>query len=408
MSIELEFTSLAFGGDAIGKTPDGMTVFVPFGLPGETVSVEITQQKKNYCNARLLEVLNPSPQRIAPRCPHFTVCGGCQYQHMPYEKQLEAKQSIFSDQLKRLARLENPKVLPIQPSPNTWNYRNALQFHLSPAGKLGFQAAGSRRVVEISECHLPIQEINAVWKQIKFEPGMPIERVELREGTDGEILMEIESAQPDLPELNLDASISVVHTSPVGTTILAGDDFVHQQVRGRNFIVSAGSFFQVNTPQAEAMVSEVLSLLPLKPAELVMDLYSGVGLFSAFLAPLTKKLVAIESAPSACDDFAENLDEFDNVKLYTGTAEQILPALDMKPDVVVVDPPRAGLAPAVTDALLRMQPSQIIYVSCDPATLARDVHRMVQDGYEFVQAHPFDMFPQTGHIESISLLQKRD
>jgi 23S rRNA (uracil1939-C5)-methyltransferase len=407
LPITLTLSHLVYGGDAIGKTPDGMTVFVPFGLPGETVSVEITQQKPGFARARLLEVLAPSAERIQPRCPHFTACGGCQYQHMPYERQLEAKQSIFADQLKRLARLENPKVLPIQPSPQTWNYRNALQFHLSPAGKLGFQAASSHRVVEISECHLPLPEIDALWKQIEFEPGMPIERVELRKGTDGEILMEIESAQPDLPELNLDASISVVHTSPVGTTILAGDDFIHQQVRGRNFIVSAGSFFQVNTPQAEAIVSEVLSLLPLKPPSMVMDLYSGVGLFSVFLAPLVKKLVAIESAPFACDDFAENLDEFDNVELYTGTAEQILPALDMKPDVVVINPPRAGLAPAVTDALLRMQPSQIIYVSCDPATLARDIRRMIQDGYEFVQSHPFDMFPQTGHIESISVLQKR-
>lgn len=406
MSIQLTLTSLAYGGDAIGRTPDGMTVFVPFGLPGETVSVEITQQKRGFARARLLEVLTPAPQRIASRCPHFTVCGGCQYQHMPIGMQLEAKQGILTDQLKRLAGLAIPNVLPIRPSPLEWNYRNALQFHLSPTGRLGFQAAGSHRVIEIGECHLPLPGIDGLWKQIEFEPGMDIQRVELREGADGELLMVIDSTAPDLPELDLEAALSVVHTGPAGTTVLAGNDHLRQHVCGREFIVSAGSFFQVNILQAQAMVGEVLGLLPLQPAELVLDLYCGVGLFSAFLAPLAKRLVAVESAPSACDDFTENLDEFDNVELYAGDAGQILPALDLRPDVVVVDPPRAGLAAPVSEALLRMQPGRIIYVSCDPATLARDIRRMTAGGYELVQARPFDMFPQTGHVEMVVLMSK--
>lgn len=407
MPIQLTLTSLAYGGDAIGRTPDGMAVFVPFGLPGEKVAVEITQQKRGFARARLLEVLAPSPDRIAPRCPHFTVCGGCQYQHMPYPKALEFKEEIFNQQLKRLARLENPPVQAMLPSPLEWNYRNALQFHLSPAGRLGFQAAGSHRVVEISECHLPLPGISDLWKQIEFEPGMEIERVELRQGAQGELLMTIVSNAPDLPELNLEAAVSVVHAGPAGVTILAGNDHLRQHVAGREFIVSAGSFFQVNLPQAQAMVGEVLGLLPLQPAELILDVYCGVGLFSAFLAPLTKRLVAVESAPSACDDFAENLDEFENVELYAGDAAQILPALDLHPNVVVVDPPRAGLAAPVCDALLRMQPGRILYVSCDPATLARDIRSLQTGGYALVRSQPVDMFPQTGHIEAIALLEKR-
>lgn len=405
MPLQLTLSTLAFGGDAIGRTHDGMTVFVPFALPGEKVSVEIIEQKKAYARARLLEVLTPSPDRIAPRCRHFGVCGGCQYQHMPYNKQLEAKQSIFNEQLKRLARLESPKVLPIKPSPLEWNYRNTLQFHLSPAGRLGFQEAASHRVLEISECHLPLPGIDALWKQLEFEPSVPFERIELREGLNGDLLMEIESKEPDLPELNIEAPISVVQTWRDGSAVLAGENALRQKACGQEFTVSAGSFFQVNTLQAEAMVSEVLSLLPLKPIKSILDLYCGVGLFSKFLAPQCDHLIGVESSPSACDDFAENLDEFDHVDLYQGAAEDILPGLDVKPEIVVADPPRVGLAQQVTGELLRMQPKQIIYVSCDPATLARDLRRM-QPAYKLIQAHPIDMFPQTGHIESINLLEK--
>jgi len=407
MPLDLTLSSLAYGGDAIGRTPDGMTVFVPFALPGERVRVEISEQKKGFARARLLEVLTPSAERITPRCLHFTTCGGCQYQHMPYASQTAARQAIFSDQLKRLARLEIP--CPAHPaSPLEWNYRNALQFQLSPAGKLGFNEAGSHRVVEIHECHLPLPGIADLWKQIEFEPCLGIRRVELREGSDGSRLMLIDCSAAGLPELDVQADVSVVGRTSSGSQVMAGDDFIRQQVRGRPFTVSAGSFFQVNLPQAEAMVSEVLSLLPLRPPELMMDLYAGVGLFSAFLAPLCQRLVAVESVSSACGDFAVNLDEFDNVELYNGLAEQVLPALDLHPDVVVVDPPRAVLAAPVLAALMKMQPRQVIYVSCDPATLARDIRVMLQAGCTLVQSRPLDMFPQTGHIESISLLVKRD
>jgi len=277
MPLDLTLSSLAYGGDAIGRTPDGMTVFVPFALPGERVRVEISEQKKGFARARLLEVLTPSAERITPRCLHFTTCGGCQYQHMPYASQTAARQAIFSDQLKRLARLENPRVLPIQPSPLEWNYRNALQFQLSPAGKLGFNEAGSHRVVEIHECHLPLPGIADLWKQIEFEPCLGIRRVELREGSDGSRLMLIDCSAAGLPELDVQADVSVVGRTSSGSQVMAGDDFIRQQVRGRPFTVSAGSFFQVNLPQAEAMVSEVLSLLPLRPPELMMDLYAGSG-----------------------------------------------------------------------------------------------------------------------------------
>jgi 23S rRNA (uracil1939-C5)-methyltransferase len=186
---------------------------------------------------------------------------------------------------------------------------------------------------------------------------------------------------------------------------MAGDDFVVMQVLERPFKVSAGSFFQVNTSQAEAMVNHLLHILPLHPQDTLLDLYCGVGLFSAFLAPNVARCIGVEVSPWACDDFAINLDEFDNVELYVGTTEEILPALDSSPDVVVLDPPRAGVEKTALQALVTKHPPLIAYVSCDPATLARDARFLIANGYNLERVTPFDLFPQTAHIESISLFR---
>jgi 23S rRNA (uracil1939-C5)-methyltransferase len=177
------------------------------------------------------------------------------------------------------------------------------------------------------------------------------------------------------------------------------------EVLGRAFRVSAGSFFQVNTRMAEAMVTHLLEVLPLSPEKTVLDLYCGAGLFSAFFAPRVAQVIGVEAAPSACEDFVVNLDEYENVSLYEGEAGMILPALDACPDIVVVDPPRAGLEKPALDALLKLAPPVLAYVSCDPATLARDAKRLLAGGYRLEQITPFDLFPQTYHIESISIFR---
>jgi len=199
----------------------------------------------------------------------------------------------------------------------------------------------------------------------------------------------------------LDLPYSVVHLSPAGAMVMAGSGFTFIEVNGRDFQVSAGSFFQVNTGVAGRMVDTILEWLPTGQISFLLDLFCGVGLFSAFCAPRVKKLVGVEFSEPACQDFATNLDEFDPIELYQGAAEEVLPKLEMQPQVVIVDPPRAGLDEQVIQALLGMTPDQIIYVSCDPTTLARDLRKFVDAGYILQKIQPFDLFPQTYHMECI-------
>ena len=403
--ILVEITTPVYGGEGMGRLADGRAVFVPYCLPGELVRVAIVEEKRGFARARLLEVVRPSLQRIAPRCRHFGVCGGCHYQHAGYAAQLEIKRAVVRDQLQRIGSIPDPPVMDVVPSPAAWNYRNTIQFHLDPAGRVGFQQWGSHEVVPIVECHLPADELNQIWPRLDLEALPSLERIELRQGADGEALLVLHSSDLAAPEFSVDFPISAVHLSPAGKIILAGDDYILMEVLGRTFKVSADSFFQVNTAQAAAMVSYLLEALPLDPNVTVLDVYCGVGLFSAFLAPRVRRCIGVELSEAACDDYAVNLDEFDNVELYQGDAGQILPHLNLRPELVLVDPPRAGIERAVLDALVTMQPQTIAYISCDPATLARDLKRLLAAGYQLAQVKPFDLFPQTYHVESVALIK---
>lgn len=403
---EVTLKRLVYGGDAMGRLEDGRAVFVPYGLPGERVRVRAVEEKRGHVRAALLEVLEPSPERIVARCRHFGVCGGCHYQHMGYEKQLAVKRQVVIEQLQRIAGIEEPPVEAVVPSSRRWNYRNTIQFSQTYDGALGYQAARSHAVVPITECFLPEERINQLWPQLSLEPVPGLTRIELRQADNGEMLV-LEGQDPLPPEMELELPISAVYLSPEkGPMIMAGDEFGIIEILGRPFSFHAGSFFQVNTPQAEAMVRHVLDLLPLTQETIAVELYSGVGLFSAFLAPRVKQLVCVESSPLACEDFAINLDEFENVTLYQDEAEKVLPSLDLKADIVLLDPPRAGLKPWALDALVMVDAQTIVYVSCDPATLSRDVKRLLEAGYRLEQVTPFDLFPQTYHIETVALLVK--
>ena len=400
----VELTDMTFGGDALGRLPDGRAVFVPFGLPHETVKIHLTDEKATFARGEIVEILTPSPLRIRPLCSHFGTCGGCNYQHLAYPNQIILKQKIVADQLKRLAGLTDFPVAAVVPSPDAWNYRNTVQFRVSSAGKLGYQRANSIAFVEISECHLPLENINLFWPQLVFEENSGISRSIVRSSNEGELLLGLESQQDLPPEFSVDFPISVVYTGPNSTTVLSGEEFVVMTVNNRDFKVSLNSFFQTNLTQAEAMVDHVLKLAGDLQGKAVLDAYCGVGLFSAFMAEKAMHLVSIELSDSACDDFAANLDEFSNVDLYIGAVEEVLPSLSLKPDVVVIDPPRAGLDQRVISAIAAATPANVIYVSCDPATLARDIKRFLQLGYSLKNVTPFDQFPQTYHIETISQL----
>ncbi len=404
--IEVVISRMGYGGDGIGRLPDGRAVFVPFVLPGERVRAQPVETRRNFIRARLLEVLEASPDRIAPPCIHFGTCGGCHYQHIPYPRQLALKQDILREQLERIGGFSDPPVHPTIPSPSEWNYRNHIQFHLTGDGKLGYYTLAGDRVFAVQECLLPEEPIRRTWPRLDFEAIPEIERIGLRAGAGEDIQLTLEGSDPHAPEMSLDLPISAAYLGPGGQVILAGDEALIMEVRGRAFQVSPGSFFQVNTALAEAMVGYLLDQLPLSPEMVLVDLYCGVGLFSAFLAPRVRQVIGVEISEQACADFAANLDEFENVVLYQGPAEQVLPALDARPDGIIVDPPRAGLERKALDSIVALGAPALAYVSCDPATLARDAKRLVEMGYRLVHATPFDLFPQTYHIESISLFSK--
>jgi 23S rRNA (uracil1939-C5)-methyltransferase len=402
-TIDVEILQLVYGGDGMARLADGRAVFVPFTLPQEVVRIEIIEEKKGFSRGRLVEVLRPSPLRIEPRCIHFAHCGGCHYQHLDYAGQLKVKQRVFTEQLVRLAGIANPPVEPIIPSPQAWNYRSEMQFHLSESGAPGFMAAASERVIAIEECHLPMSGIDSLWPRLDFEEEPAIRRIEILQGSDDEILLTLQG-QGDLPALELDLPVSVVYRNEQADWVLAGDPYVLMKVKERPFSVSAGSFFQVNPYLVPRMVDEILGSLRLDGMQTLFDLYCGVGLFSAFLAPRVRELIGVEQSESACVDFSVNLDDASNVSLYQGAVEDVLPGLNARPDVIIIDPPRAGLHKRALDEIVAKAPAQLVYVSCDPSTLARDLKRLLEGGYRVEKIVPLDLFPQTYHVESITLM----
>ena len=406
--VDITLEKLVYGGDALGRLPDGRAVFIPFGLPGERVRARLVEEKRGFARAELLDVLDKSSERIKPRCRHFGVCSGCHYQHLSYESQLKAKTEILRDQLQRIGRLENPPLRPMVASPDEWNYGNRVQFHLTDDGKLGFVQAGTiPALIPIAECHLPEQAINDLWPRLEFESATEIELVSLRVGMDEDLMLVLESGTPQMPAFEIEASISVAHVFNENTIVIAGDDHIFMRVLERGFKVSAASFFPMNTRMAGQLVEYLLAKLPVTRSAALLDIDCGVGLFSAFFAPQCRQVVGIESSQSEFEDFAVNLDEFDNVELYHGFAEEILPALIgqiANPVYVLVESP--GLAKAALDAIIGIKPQVIAYVSCDPATLARDAARLISAGYRLDEVAPFDISPQTIHIESIGIFTR--
>ncbi len=400
--MEIQLEKIIAGGDALGRLEDGRAVFVPFGAPGERVRVEVAKEEKGFLRARLVEVLEPSVERVVPRCWHFGDCGGCQLQHLRYEAQLAAKKAVLIEQLTRLGGLKDPPVGEPVPSPAQWNYRNHVQFAVSARGELGFHQIGTGAFLPVTECHLPEGRLWDLRASLDLRPFPGLEQVGLRAADEGEMIV-FESESGEAPQVECEAAVSIAVCAPGGeATYLAGGPLSYQ-INGRTFTVSAGSFFQVNTRLIPAMVKAVLDLAAPGPRETALDLYSGTGLFSAFLAEKAGRLIGVEQSPAAVADFERNLDSFDNVELYAAPAEDALGAIAAKVDLAVADPPRAGLAPRALEALARLTPRRLVMISCEPATLARDGRALAAASYRLESVTPLDLFPQTCHLESVSL-----
>ncbi len=404
--MDIKIRQMVYKGNGLANMDDGSIVFIPFTLPGETVTVETLYDRNGVRTAFPENIVISSVDRISPECPYYCLCGGCQYQHINYLAQLEIKRAILIEQLDRVGSLKNIPVNPVVSSSRQFAYRNHVQFHLDPEGKPGFQKALSHDVIAIEKCLIVEEPINHLLKTIEFEPGSGIERVSVRDDGVGTPLIFLTGASNNPPEFEVDFPLNVVYRSKAGDMVLSGEGFNQFSIKGQNFQVSAGSFFQTNNEIAEKMVEIVESLAEIDNHSTVLDCYCGVGFFSRFLAKRVGRLIGIESSEDACNDFAVNLDDFENVELYQGAAEVILPQLDIKPDLVVIDPPRAGIAPAAMKALMLAKPAQMIYISCDPSTLARDLKTMAASGYSIDSITPVDMFPQTYHIESITNLKR--
>jgi 23S rRNA (uracil1939-C5)-methyltransferase len=405
--MQVKIDKLVNKGDGLARIEDGKVIFIPYSIPGEIVKIGEIHDNKGVFSAAAEEIETASPHRIQPECPYFGECGGCQYQHIHYARQLEIKREILIEQLERIGGFTGVQVNNSVASARQFAYRNHVQFHLDPNGKPGFQRTLSHDVVAVEKCLIAEDTVNALLKTLNFDPESGIERVAIRDDGQGIPLVFLTGSTNNPPEFEVDFPLNVVFRSPAGDIPLSGETFNQFTIWGKEFQVSAGSFFQTNVDVAEKMAQIVCELAGTAKRSTIVDCYCGVGFFSRFLMERAGRLVGIESSEDACNDFAVNLDEFDNVELYQGNVEAVLPELDILLDLVVVDPPRAGIAPAGLKALLKSKPDQIIYVSCDPSTLARDLKSIVGAGYSIESITPIDMFPQTYHIESITNLRRK-
>jgi 23S rRNA (uracil1939-C5)-methyltransferase len=397
---------MAHGGAAVGRY-SGKAVFVPFGIPGETVRAEITQDKGRYARARLVEVLQPSPDRVIPRCPHFGACGGCQWQHMAYLAQLRFKEQLVRDAFARIGRLE-AEITPAIGMTEPWGYRNHAQMVPDTEGRPGFQRAESNSVVPVTECRILHPSLQELLPQIELDfPGLT--SISLRCGVaTGERMLVLETAGDEAPAIEMDLPVSCILALEDGNAaVLAGAPYLHERVAGRAYRVSPASFFQVNTWGAEQLVALVRDHLEEMQGARLLDAYCGVGLFSLSLAGRFAGVVGIEAAPSSVADARANAIGLATVEFRQGSVEEMIEPGE-RFDAVILDPPRAGASPAALSALLSVQPSRIVYVSCDPATLARDCAAIVARGYRLATVQPVDMFPQTAHVEAVACLVQTD
>jgi 23S rRNA (uracil1939-C5)-methyltransferase len=444
--IELAIDDLAFGGEAVGRV-DGYVMFVRGGVPGDRLRVRVTETRARFGRAAIESVETPSPHRVAAPCPYFGRCGGCRLQHMGYEAQLAFKAQQVRDCLERLGAVGAFELRPILPAPEPYGYRNKMEFTVAPGPQgpvIGLHEADRYDVVlDIERCLLQSEPMNTllgevrtqvrarglgVWDQ-DTEQGL-LRFVTLREGRrTGQAMVNVVAAAPDVATLSplaealktrVPSTASVVlnvnakkAAVAVGSEehVLVGGDHITESLGGLGFQISANSFFQTNTEQAERLFALVSQACELGGAETVIDLYSGTGAISLLLARRCRRVYGIEVAAAAVADAVGNarVNGIDNCTFLTGEVRHVLPALlrdGVRADVVVADPPRAGFHPKALAALVALAPARLVYVSCNPATLARDVGELLRHGYRLEWVQPVDMFPQTPHIEAVARLRR--
>ncbi len=460
----ISFTGIADKGRSVGRDHEGRVFFVEGVVPGDVADVQVLRKKKGYFLGRLERLVQPSPDRREPFCRHFEHCGGCKWQHLSYEAQLRHKQQVVEDALRRIGKVEVEAFQPILGAEATGHYRNKLEFTFSnrrwlapedlntevpnEAEVLGFHPPGAfDKVIDIQECWLqpePSNRLRNGIRAIALEQELPFYDIREHRGflrtlmfritTLGEVLVIVAfggdaQAEPDKREAFLSA---IVQRFPEITTLIycinpkqndfmmdlemhtfSGKGYVEERLGDVLFRIGPKSFFQTNTAQARRLYDQVLEFAQLQGDENVYDLYTGLGSIALYLAGHCGRVVGIEEIAAAIDDARENarLNGVDNAVFYAGDVKDILTpefaAVHGKPDLLITDPPRAGMHPKVVELLLELDAPRMVYVSCNPATQARDI-QLLSHRYRVVRSRPVDMFPHTHHIENIVLLERKN
>lgn len=457
----VEITDVAAEGNSIAK-PDDMVVFIPFGAPGDIADIKIDRKKRNYAEGHIERLVHPSDMRVEPRCEHFTICGGCRWQHLPYSFQLECKQKQVKDCLERIAKIPFPEITPILGSEQIWEYRNKMEYTFSDKMWLTFdqmrsgeefpdrRAAGFHipgafdKVLDINRCHLQDDlgnRLRLFVKDFGKEHGYSfynlrenrgfLRTLMIRIASTGDVMAVMSVGEDDrekidtlmkaiadrFPEVT---SLFYVVNTKVNDTIAdldiityKGNDYIEEEMEGLRFRVGPKSFYQTNSRQAYRLYSVARDFAALTGNELVYDLYTGTGTIACFLARNARHVVGIEYVPDAIEDAKINAaaNGLGNTEFYAGDMKDVLTsgfiAEHGHPDVMIVDPPRAGMHEDVVKVILDAEPDRIVYVSCNPATQARDL-AMLHEKYDITAVQPVDMFPHTQHVENVVALTKRN
>lgn len=444
--VTVKIEDMSENGEGIGKL-NGYALFIKDTVIGDEAQVRLTKLKKNYGYARLLQVIIPSPMRVAPRCPVAAPCGGCQLQAMSYEGQLKFKEKKVRSLMERIGKLENPPILPVIGMEEPWHYRNKAQFPVSQDEngriRMGFYAGRTHSIVETDHCFLgdPMNEkVLAGLKEYMEEAKVTaydelvhrglVRHILIRKGFfTGQVMVCLVINGKSLPkrELFVDKMKKIEGMTSISYNInqektnvilgnqvinLYGPGYITDRIGKLEYQIAPQSFFQVNPVQTKKLYDTALDFAGLTGEETVWDLYCGTGTISLFLAERAKKVYGVEIVEAAVADARSNArrNGIDNAEFFVGKAEEILPEKyrteQIKADVIVVDPPRKGCDPQLLDTIVKMEPKRVVYVSCDPATLARDLKYMTEKGYAVEKIQPVDMFPQTENVETVCALSR--
>lgn len=454
----VEIVDIAAEGNAIGKV-DGMVVFVPYCIPGDIVDVKVVKKKKNYCEGRVVSVIKESDKREVPMCEHYGMCGGCKWQLLSYEDQLKYKQQQVVDNFQRLGNFEMPEVMPILPSDNQYFYRNKLEYSFSNKkwferkedletatilDGLGFHLPGMfDKILDINKCWLqpdPSNDIRLETKRFAIENGWTfwnarglngfMRNMIIRTSSTGDVMVIVVFSENDTDRIeqmmcflqerfssitslmyviNEKVNDSIADLTPI---LYSGRANMIEEMEGLKFEVGALSFYQTNSLQAYKLYSVTREFAALSGNEVVYDLYTGAGTIANFIAKVAKKVVGIEYVEGAIVDARRNseINNINNTSFYAGDMVKVLTpefiSENGRPDVVITDPPRAGMHEKVIEQIMTVKPDKIVYVSCNPATQARDI-TLMSELYTVTKIQPVDMFPHTHHVENVVLLVKR-